>query len=230
MHKILGNLLGVALIIIVVFKIVLKDLPDFFYFDSEIRDILVNISLSYVAAYIFYLIQVYLPETKKRMMYLSSIKKPMIDIQRHIRDIFRVFDINLDEIKNDNDFENIIQRFSEIDMMADSRAIKLVNGHIQYWNKIQSIEFTRQDIIECAEHCQKIYSLDIEINDLLYDIKVCHLMKTNNELYKIFSGGTSMSIKGDSYKHTIREFYDLYRKLECFVEKVEFELGKYKDF
>lgn len=228
MHKILSNLLCVALTIIVVFKFILKDIPNYVYFDGEVKDVAVNISLSYIAAYIFYFIQVYLPERNKRIRFLTSIKKPVTDIKSHIESIFLIFEINIDKINNDIDFENEIQALSKINMLGDSKGVDIVRGKMKKWSKIEDIELTRQDISECAEHCQNIYTLDIKLNKLLYDVKVCRLFKFNYPHYRIVANGTKiLSCNGDVYAKSVKEFYIIYLRVKSFIDDIDTELATY---
>lgn len=225
LHDKLNTLLGIALLIIVIFKIILKDIDNYFYFDNEIKDILVNISLSYIAAYIFYYIQLRMPEKKRTEQLNEALASPVNRIILNMQSIFTTINESIKfNDKDDQIVEKLENSLKNFDMLCLTKHVDsyiLKTDEITYHDHIGYIHYKCIEINERVEQIRKLSNDNIELNILLdlFDNNI--LFNVNLKLYNLknsvdFNGGP---IYGESYIWLLSEFYELYWKFQYFIEK-----------
>lgn len=227
LHDNLSKLLGVALIVIVVFKFILKDVPNFFYFDTEVKDTLVNISLSYIAAYIFYLLQVWVPEKRKEQeihkaqsIHLNNTLKEMKVI---IGSLYpnAIFDQCI--LFDKDDLEKKITGFNMKNPTRFSKGMD--RGNEIFFNYIEMIYSADSRIKYCIQQCIKISSYNYDLNIILNRIENCVLFRHNTIILGVTNMATLTShIDGGPYRHGISEFYELYWQIRTYMNEKNIEI------
>ena len=124
--------------------------------DSNIDKTLYNIAISYFAAYIFYLIQIYYPERKKTLNALLSTRTPVRNMSMWIYRFLFVWEIYK---QDDNDGEKIIQAKIETVYLKDDKDFVYKVDRETFENMVDRINKSYHDIIDSSDFQNCDYSL-----------------------------------------------------------------------
>ena len=127
-----------------------------FYADDNIDTTLYNIAISYFAAYIFYLIQIYYPERKKTLNALLSTRTSVRNMSMWIYRFLFVWDMYK---QNDNDKETITgAKFETVYLKDDTGFVYKVDRE-DFKDMVSRISESYYDIINCPDFQNCDYSL-----------------------------------------------------------------------
>ena len=124
--------------------------------DSNIDKTLYNIAISYFAAYIFYLIQIYYPERKKTLNALLSTRASVRTMSMWIYRFLFVWDMYK---QDDNDGEKIIQAKIETVYLKDDKGFVYKVDRETFKNMVDRINKSYHDIIDSSDFQNCDYSL-----------------------------------------------------------------------
>lgn len=205
MHDKLTKLCGVAATLVILINFVLKDVPNYFYFDAEIKSLLSNLSVSYIIAYIFYLLQVYVPELKRKEILKNRISSPLSITLSTIEEVLTPF-LNNRDFLNNNVSVKSIEELATINLMAPSSiSLHIVNGQMVYQSYYENLVSNKKRIIEQLDEISMFYSTDFELSVLCNEIKYSELHSRLDVVHTIRNVRIAMGQGGDLVDSTILE-------------------------
>lgn len=180
-NKILITLFSIDIIFVFVYIFYLIDIEEFFYKGFELGLLLYNISLSFIAAVIFYLIIDYYPKKERRYKFLRNLEVHLNDINNSLNEVIdnlnypaNIEKIDLKKI-NDEEFKEILKNTPP--------DFKTSKSYVEYFNQdidiLKSVEINSGKVISNVEAILKhIDFLEPELYKVLEDIKSFPIIKT----------------------------------------------------
>lgn len=220
-----NKLLTISAIISIIFITVYqytKDLPEYIQHMGPIYDIMNNLTLAYVGSFIFYILQVYIPERKNNIKINSFIKNKIVTIEHNmiypLLLVCKKEKINWDSEKiiyDDYIEDNCFKLTAEnTDLLDFSFEKDMLHNQNNTYLKI---------IFNYIEHLQnninKMYTyapyLDIKLIEILNEIENSEyhdffslIKEHKNEILERFKGKLELS------EERSKEYYNLYKKLK----------------
>lgn len=211
-NKILFWLLIVSIFIFTSYNLTMDE-PELFPGAEFIYNLCSQLSLAYVGSFIFYIVQVYIPEKKRRKRMKENLYYylyEILDLMGHIycdictsySEPYNMLNIQITE----SQFEKLKKKFK----LRDKVFCGFKFGEISYYEYISNIIEDVEKNIE-KMHIAFGYDLDDEIKELLLDITNSSL---HREFYKI-----EIDYSSDIYWPQITKYYGLYRRLYKYIDE-----------
>lgn len=198
----LMGLFWLSTLIIVFTNLIWVNTTEFFAYGSELGNILNNFAIGFVAAFIFYLIDVWWPMIEKRRKYYRIIYWPLRRIEEALREpVVKIVEMNTgityEDISSIDD-EIIDESFKKIDIYRDlapmiSRVTLKRLNYIQYFaNSINIIELSIKEINE-------LHYFDEELHLILGDIKNSSFIAVFKDLAHEYQRNKEYNLHGNDY-------------------------------
>lgn len=211
-NKILFWLLIVSIFIFTSYNLTM-DKPELFIGAEFIYNLCNQLSLAYMGSFIFYTVQVYIPEKKRRKRMKENLYYylyEILDLMGHIycdictsySESYNLLNIQITE----SQFEKLKKKFN----LRDKVFYGFKFGEISYYEYISNV------IEDVEKNIEKIhiafgYDLDDEIKELLLDI-------INSSLHRGFCK-IEINYPSDIYWPQITKYYGLYIRLYKYIEE-----------
>ena len=180
-NKILITLFSIDIIFVFVYIFYLIDIGEFFYKGFELGLLLYNISLSFIAAVIFYLIIDYYPKKERRYKFLRNLEVHLNDINNSLNEI--IDNLNYPENIKKIDLKKINDEEFKVVLKNTPPDFKTSKSYVEYFNQdidiLKSVEINSGKVISNVEAILKhIDFLEPELYKVLEDIKSFPIIKT----------------------------------------------------
>ncbi|WP_274307949.1 hypothetical protein [Solibacillus daqui] len=226
MHKLLTILLIIFFLLLISIKFWLINIPEFIPIGSEIGEIVENTAISYIAAYIFYLLQVWYPnrlkEKKARLKFISPLK----NIKGDLKSILKIF-FDLEKQKGQKITYKDIEH---INLLAKKAPISFAVG-VNSLKKADYVEFIQLVHTQIKSHISKIENwndFDFQLKDLLEKIdnsKVFSYTKDVNVTLKtLLPSGIELS--PIAMADSLNDLYSYYTELNDYIIDNENKIKK----
>ncbi|MEC1760383.1 hypothetical protein [Schinkia azotoformans] len=222
MRLILVLLFLISLTSIILIKFVFGDIPEKIKLGEEIGEVIFNLSIGYISSFIFYILDIWIPEIKTKKKLNDRISIPMSRLMNRmfepIKDIAETYDggKSLADL-SDKELGEIVQR---VDLINDKGPVYLVNLN----TNATYGEYLYLQIEEANQFVEQIYKIPFNFNIEIIDI----LDRIQNSKYheimrsiKKYSGfrGNNVQLKGEVIAETIIEYYRLFKELKDYMNK-----------
>ncbi|EGT3903103.1 hypothetical protein ERM42_12190 [Clostridioides difficile] len=213
-NKILTLAFCIATIIFVSYEVT-KDLPEIIPYGDFIFNLLSQLSLSFMGCFVFYIMQIYIPENKNKKILKENLKSNLNYVLRTmlnpIWDVLRPYLDKIDDMLNlsEEEFKSIEIRIN----LSEKIYLKPLSSK----KEISNHEYIIIYIKEVENKINKINMrfgvyLDVELTKLLDDIENSSY---HRNFPKIDSGYPS-----NIYMPFFREYIDLCKKLKTYLENM----------
>ena len=219
---------------IIIIKFIWNDTNEFVSYGSEIGEVLFNLSIGYLAAFIFYIIDIWVPEYKERKIAKQRIAIPLSRLLVRMKN---PIDETIKKYGNSKmDFENIgkedfIKMVNKINLSQDQGFILDFNGGYFSFGQCLMRKITEaEDYINQAISLP--FKLDIELIVLLDEIHDSSYHNVMQMVNKINGMGVSTLTLPDGEKivkittgelinDIYFEYYQLFFKLKDYMKNNE---------
>lgn len=157
---------------------------------DRINQVLLNLSYSYIAGWIFYLLVTYFPEMQRKITLRPAIQLKIEDLRKQINACIQTFAKNEDwHLVDTITKEQLVQLITNADMYANSYYASIV-GFQQ--NHLQFLHATRSNVFELIEQIlfykEYLSAEQLLLLEKIQDSTYFHLTKVyeNTPLAKIF--------------------------------------------
>lgn len=157
---------------------------------DRINQVLLNLSYSYIAGWIFYLLVTYFPEMQRKITLRPAIQLKIEDLRKQINACIQTFAKNEDwHLVDTITREQLVQLITNADMYANSYYASIV-GFQQ--NHLQFLHATRSNVFELIEQIlfykEYLSAKQLLLLEKIQDSTYFHLTKVyeNTPLAKIF--------------------------------------------
>ncbi|MFT0319272.1 hypothetical protein ACMSEZ_07290 [Bacteroides thetaiotaomicron] len=157
---------------------------------DRINQVLLNLSYSYIAGWIFYLLVTYFPEMQRKITLRPAIQLKIEDLRKQINACIQTFAKNEDwHLVDTITREQLVQLITNADMYANSYYASIV-GFQQ--NHLQFLHATRSNVFELIEQIlfykEYLSAEQLLLLEKIQDSTYFHLTKVyeNTPLAKIF--------------------------------------------
>lgn len=226
MHKLLTILLILFFALLILIKFWLINVPEFIPIGSDIGEIVESISISYIAAYIFYLLQVWYPNLLKERKARQKFISPLENIKYNLERLFKEF------FKNENpyDIQDIKEEnIKEINLLAGVTlyAIAYDVGKARTADYIEYLEHIHSNLVIEIEKINYWNDFDIELRELLQKILECSSFNMENKNFKARrTMMPHMRISASEITKELNELLQSYKKLINYMSKNEKRLNQ----
>ena len=227
----------VSLISIIIIKFIWNDTPERIPLGSEIGEVLFDLSVGYLAAFFFFIIQIWIPEYKEQKIVRLRIATPLSRLLDRMK---TPIDKTLKTYGNPNiQFDNIpktefIEMIEKIDLSQDEGFVanRLVTGSISIMNFGGSLA---KQIYDAEEYIKEIkempFKLDFDLIDLLVRIENCSYHERVKSVdralgFKVqrLPDGTNQVVGGDLIADPIYDYYLMFFELKEYMKKNQIQI------
>lgn len=186
---------------------------------ERINEVLINLSYSYIAGLIFYILVTYLPNLQAKKTIMPAIKFKIINLQKQINAFIQTFGTKEDEKLVENiTKEQLSQLINQAGMYSNSFYANMVGyqqNNLQFLNATRSNVYTIiSQLIEYKEYMSTEQLIDIE---KIRDSTFFHLIKVYEDTPIARSYYTSNKFK----EVFIEELYDVIIHTRRLVDSFE---------
>lgn len=214
-------LIGIlSVIVIVLTQIIWKDTQEFFPDGHEIGNILFNLSVGYLSALIFYIIDIWIPNRQKQKKINIRMQKPLKRILTFMEDPFLDIFIKYGEYGSDlscmspEQFKKVITR---VDLVNDySKALLIAEN--RYATYGEYLSYHREKVEECINSILKMpFEYDLELLEILDQIEKSTYHEQLKAIQK-FSGFRGPSqVEGKVIANIAYEYHILCTQLKKYM-------------
>lgn len=214
-------LFGVSTLIIIFTNLIWVNTTEFFKLGSELGSIANNFAIGFVAAFIFYLIDIWWPRIESRKKYYRLIERPLNRIESNLESPIKelIKDYLGEDIKDilKLDDETIVKAFN-------ARKLDIDKGHIydirsdSILNYIESLNHSVLDIESSIKDINDIQYYDESLNEILTDIKYSKYNDVIKLLMMSYMSGQGTRLGGE-HKYILDNKVN-YKKLKEFRETI----------
>lgn len=222
-------LLLLSMISIVLIKFIWVNEPGFWKFGYETGEIVFGLSIGYIAAFIFYVIDVWIPKNEEVRKVNNRLSVPLSRLLNNMR--IPLLMIYKTYYKDNISFDSIKK---EINKVAVSK-IDLINhgSPMIIWPQNRPANYGEylidhiNDVNKYAEKINKLpVPLDIDLIEILDDIEASSYHEIMISAYKISSfKKNSIQMKGTAIEKEVYEYYSLYYKLKKYIKENKIKLA-----
>lgn len=215
-----------ASISIFIIKFVWNDTPEFWKHGEEFGDVLFNLSIGYIGAFIFYILDIWIPEVKEQKKIRQRIAFPLSRLLYSMK--YPIEEIKKEYGNESLSFENI--PMDEFIAMVEKIDLRNHEGFIQHpttsinYNYGHSLVFQIEKADKYIEQIQITFSLklDFDLIVMLDEIKHSNYHESTMRKYKnnAFTD-PDVVIIGDVISPSLYEYYLMFFKLKEYMKNNE---------
>lgn len=215
--KSLKNPLIIILIISAIFvfliNFILHDIPEIICYGYELGIVINAISLSYIAAYIFYFFQ----NLIQKQHNLVAIKSPTKNINDKFETFWKILDIDIHSSHLNEDLTNNLKTKNMLDYSSQIKTI--INHEIIYYKHCEFIQAFYKELHTEIFRINQLNKIDLELNLLLDKVINADLFKINEQLLSLHLTSGFMPI-GNGYIHLFESMILDYNKLNNHIQYI----------
>ncbi|MDD4778869.1 MAG: hypothetical protein PHV53_11360 [Fermentimonas sp.] len=234
-YKFTTGLLFLAIFIVISY-ILTDNLPELFPYGDALFKLLSDLSLAYMASFIFFILVQYLPETKKRQKYQEiALRQLRIPLYVHARLFLYVYKSSVTEITNSN-LDALEDLFND-SFYKEIRAFD-VTKQAPLDSQKTWIEYIGQECLRFSNSLEKItdkytYYLDSNIIEAIEELRNSHFMRfflgeAEIRVYTIENCWVHIDNVLDSYKGKNVSIFNASGELDIVKEHIEYFLSLVK--
>lgn len=221
--KVVLVLLGITSILIIAFtQFIWNSVPEFWLYGAEIGNVLFNLSIGYLSAFIFYIIDIWIPGLQKRKRVNFRVKMPLNRIVSFMEaPLVNIVKRYGEDSKNINtlsseEFKEITER---IDLINDQGDLFFIDanrnanfGEYLYYH-VENVEEYINSILKMP------FEYEIELLELLDQIERSKYHEMLNSIKNLSGFRGPVQAKGEAISNTVYEYYYLCSQLKKYMNK-----------
>lgn len=224
---ILTFILFVSLVCIFVIKYIWGQTPEKWDFGEETGEVLFGLCISYIAAFIFYVIDIWIPQNQEKKKRYNRLAVPLSRLLNHMKSqLIGLTNSKTKEELNFNDFEKevFIENVESYDLINDIASLYFtdLDRNATYG------EYLDHHISRVNEYIEEIYklpiNLEIEFIEILDDIKKSTYHEIMESMKRLggFDGsamvkGQKIGMQGDAISEPLYLYYENYLRLKKYM-------------
>lgn len=218
--------------VIVFIKFIWGDTPETWDYGQELGEVLFNLSIGYIAAYIFYLLDFYIPRQVEIKTINKRIESSVLEIQERMEHQFQgIFEKYISTEKGFSDISKteLELNVKRLDLTGDMGYHEYFNERERNKNRAFIIgsmaESLHKDVIGLEVCIKEIFllpfNMDYELVSLLHGIKKSeyHEEIKNYTLSPSSSGTVVEKATGNTLSHCIYDYYLMMIALRKYMKK-----------
>lgn len=214
-NKVLTIGVIISLIIFVSYELTM-DLPEIIPYGDFIFNLASQLSLAYMGSFIFYIMQVYIPEENNKTKLVPRLKIKLNLIESSMR---TPLEFLVKTYLGKNNLENISQEeFYKISLNLNlsQKAPMIKYGTMEYCN-------IHEYILEYISNSDKYIMNIFDTMTLNMDVELIEILDSINQsnyhgLFKVIPKQPCINLKMQQNDKTLYSYYELYLKLKKYIE------------
>lgn len=208
-------LLALSIILLIDFWLI--DIPELFFGGEILGKVVYKLSLSYISAYIFYILVVYYKEYKNKMILYPYFSKHTKAVLVNGSNLFSEMSgkINLELTENFPNSSELLTLCKTIDPNSNAPLVHYITG--QYLNWFLFFDHYKRRTIESSGRVlSKLIFVESELIDILSRIEECQLFIVIDLVKGI------MPIRNkdlSQYEKLFHDYIDLLKELQAYYDK-----------
>ncbi|MEK5272566.1 hypothetical protein NSR00_17795 [Aeribacillus sp. FSL K6-8394] len=223
MRKLLVFFVFLSIVCILVIKYFWANTPEWWEYGEETGDVLFDLSVGYISAFIFYLIDIWIPEIKEKNKINERLAVPLSRLLNHIKT--PIMSIHNKYAQEKKDFYNL----SKDEFIETIKKVDLINDYSEsYFIDIKRYatygEYLDYEISRVNEYIEEIYKvplkLDLTLIEILDDIKKSEyhqIMESTKRIGGFYNHNITM--QGTVIAESFYKYYLLFIKLKEYMLK-----------
>jgi len=228
MNKWLIRILIISLISIFLIKFVWASIPERWIYGQETGELIFSLATSFVAAFIFYLIDIWMPYKKNKKAVNGRISRPISMILLNVKTPIQSVIEHVGGSKiNSQQFESITSE--ELESCLKVLDIKNEISPLYFFDMKRNASFLEYFVYlknktnKYIKQINDLSNLDLELIIILDEIRNSNFHE-RLEVIETFGNSISYQFKGDSVINIMQEYYELYFKLFDYANSNKIEI------
>ncbi|MBT2661932.1 hypothetical protein [Bacillus sp. ISL-45] len=221
MKGILVILSGISIFTILIIKYLWANEPEFWMYGEETGDVLFDLSVGYISAYIFYIIDIWIPGRKEQerinqrvaiplSRLLNQIKSPIVEVNKlYSNDSFQFENIS------ENEFKKTLRK---LDLVNDKGFIMAFPSN-NYLNVGQSLY---ENVSKVDSYIKQINEMPVKLEfglvEILDKIKHSDYHEVMNSISNLTNFSGYMSVNGEAIEGSMYKYYLLFFELKEYMK------------
>lgn len=230
MNNLLKSGLAMSLISIFLVKFLWANTPEWWGYGAETGDVVFSLAASFIAAFIFYVIDIWMPKKNNRKMInsrisgpvnllLQNMKNPIVAVINHVSE--DKYDLrNFDMIS----FEEMDNIFKKLDVMSDPSPLKYFGMD----RNEKFFEYFLYSFDQCDKYIKQINelpNLELELVIILHEIRNSKFREFLESIKNLRDSNRNIDVNGGAIVKQVYEYYKLYKRLKDYVKSNKIELN-----